>query len=138
MPKKIFSVQVYMTNSPTTEIKKQTFVCIKTSFRGFHCWPNAPEPVSFLRQLHRHLFGVLVEVRVNHADRDVEFFTLQHDVDLVIVKQVTRVMKTEHSLSCEMIAEMIQRYLAEQGYDVACVEVSEDGENSARITFERA
>ena len=42
------------------------FVVVKTEFEGFHSWEDAPDEVSFLRNLHRHIFHVTAKWKVNH------------------------------------------------------------------------
>lgn len=59
-------------------------IYVRTSFVGFHKWETAPQEVSFLRDLHRHIFNVKVTLQVSHSDRDVEFFLLKKDVDFII------------------------------------------------------
>ena len=112
----------------------KTEIYITTNFTGFHCWPAAPEEVSFLRDLHRHVFHVKVAVRVTHDDRDVEFFKLKKDADAVIKLLAVELETACRQMSCEMMAGFIARSLM-SGYNVSSVEVSEDGENGARLEF---
>lgn len=108
----------------------KTYVYVTTSFEGFHQWRHAPEEVAFLRDLHRHIFGVKVKVVVSHSDRDVEFFMLKKDVEGVIDILKAR-LKTETGKSCEMMASEIYEDLRQFQYTIAQVEVNEDGENGA-------
>ena len=101
-----------------------TSVFITTRFEGFHCWPEAPEQVSFLRDMHRHVFHVRLEVEVGHQDRDVEYILLKRDVDSYIEK--IRKTPVTDTWSCETWASV----LLEQ-FQAMSVEVSEDGENGA-------
>lgn len=100
-------------------------VWVTSSFTGFHCWKDAPEKTEFLRNWHRHIFHVKLGVQVNHGDREVEFFDLKERLDSFL--------QTNYHLeyfyeSCEQIAEqIINRFQA------SFVEVSEDGENGARL-----
>jgi 6-pyruvoyl-tetrahydropterin synthase len=103
-----------------------TKVYCTTSFEGFHCWPDAPEPVAFLRVLHRHRFNVRVEVRVRHDDRDVEFILLRRAVEVEIARvQATKDVKT---WSCERWASHLL-----ETFEAVRVEVNEDGENGAIV-----
>ena len=122
-----------MTPLPPSEIKSKR-VCVKTFFRGFHCWPDAPEEVFFLRSLHRHQFGVRVEVEVTGSNREVEFFILQKRVDLACQKVHAELLRHPH-FSCEMMAEKIALLLFEEGFKVAEVEVDEDRENRGKIIY---
>lgn len=111
-------------------------IWVRTFFRGFHRWPDAPEQVAFLRNLHRHCFGVKVQIWVTGSDREVEFFILQSEVDFVTVKQLGPALKGTPSMSCEMMAEYIAEKLKAKNYHVHFVEVDEDGENGARVEYE--
>lgn len=101
-------------------------VYVTTTFEGFHRWPDAPNPVGFLRELHRHTFHVRLEVKVNHDDRDVEFILLKREVDGWIAEKT---LAETDTWSCERWArELMDRF------DAIRVEVSEDGENGAIVT----
>jgi 6-pyruvoyl-tetrahydropterin synthase len=110
-------------------------VWVTTEFVGYHCWPDAPNEVSFLRNLHRHLFKVRVEVE-NKADRSVEFFILQRDVKTILSVLPTHEGDVgEHrTMSCEGMAHFIHSNLNEK-YNVSSVIVSEDGENGATVEW---
>ena len=108
-----------------------TTVIISTEFVGFHRWPDAPEHVSYLSSLHRHVFKVKIGVKVTHDNRDVEFITLKETVDYWI-----RENTFPQHFSCEMMCDAIAEFLSNE-FDVAFVEVSEDGENGAISIYER-
>lgn len=111
-----------------------THVYVKNSFVGYHCWPEAPEEVSFLRNSHRHVFGVVSVVEVKHDDRQVEFFILQRHVDLILMRlrsELTRKIEGASSYSCEQMAKYIAGELTGMNYTVVSVAVNEDGENGA-------
>lgn len=93
---------------------------------GFHCWPEAPAEVAFLRQEHRHLFHIKGCVQVYHDDRDVEFILLGRKM-LGFFHRVYPDGRLGR-LSCEMLA---QQFVDE--FDLTLCEVSEDGENGAWI-----
>ena len=57
-----------LTNANTT-----MSINVVNRFNGIHCWPDAPEPVGFLRNHHHHLFVVYTQIDVNHDDRELEF-----------------------------------------------------------------
>lgn len=114
-----------------TKLLKEVY--ITTNFVGFHQWPNAPIEVAFLRDLHRHVFGVKVCVLVNGSDREVEFFTLKQDVDKAI-RLLNMDLEQNQSMSCEMMAEWLIEALTDCEYKVTSVEVNEDGENGAILT----
>jgi len=107
-------------------------VKVTTKQAALHNWPNAPDFVDFLRHPHRHLFGISVEVSVEHSDRDVEFFTLLNDVQHALT-YLGDTYKEHVSLldfgskSCEMLAEQLKMHLTQ--YHVLNVIISEDDES---------
>ena len=106
-------------------------VFINTEFEGIHNYPEAPEEVAFLRNDHRHMFKVYVEITVTHDDRDLEF---------ILLKRFVNEQLKERDLdykSCEMIANEILKSVKEKygplrEYKVI---VSEDGENGAIVDW---
>ncbi|AGH56765.1 hypothetical protein Phi19:2_gp040 [Cellulophaga phage phi19:2] len=107
-------------------------VGITTKVEGFHNFPTAVEmfgkKVEFLSLNHRHLFGINLEIPVEHNERDKEFILLKREVEEFIEQRWGRPAQFE-GLSCESIAEelMIQ-------FKATMVKVDEDGENYAKIT----
>lgn len=106
---------------------------------GFHRWPYAPEHRAYLRDRHRHLFGITVHVDVVHAEREVEF----HDLELLIRRWWTSgnlcdgaTARDCGSDSCEALAAQLGDHLVTQGVAVSSVEVSEDGEAGAVVAYE--
>lgn len=111
-------------------IRSKVFVEIRTSFIGFHAWPDAPEDVAFLRTRHRHVFHVRARKEVLFLNRSIEFFTLKN--------KITRYIHDHYpdgelyNLSCEMFALGLADV-----FDLAECEVSEDGENSGIVMIEK-
>lgn len=114
----------------TAAISKSIYVT--TSFIAFHCWPEAPEEVSFLRSKHRHKFGVRACFRITE-DRQLEFFLVQSEVNSICQHEIMPALKERRSLSCESMALMIYNSLVSKGLPVTEVEVNEDGENGSII-----
>lgn len=107
---------------------------------GFHNWPDAPESVRHLRDRHRHLFHIRVEVGVNHAEREVEFQLLQSNVSGFILEtfKISDLGFEFEDRSCETIAQAIMGMLTDfypssYPYEVT---VSEDGESGATLRVE--
>ena len=101
-------------------------------FEGLHFWQNAPEEVGFLRQTHRHIFHVRVEVNVTHDDRDIEFIMMKRHLEQFIPEAQAKLLD---GCSCEMLGEFFldkgkEKWPAVK-YGVA--DVSEDGENGAVV-----
>jgi flagellar biosynthesis component FlhA len=103
----------------------KTYVWITTSFEGWHHWENAPDTVPYLRDNHRHIFHVKLWKEVQEQDREIEFITFKHNVESYIEQKYEG-----HSFhySCEMIATDLLNH-----FQASIVEVSEDGENGARV-----
>jgi len=99
-------------------------IYIKTQFEGFHNYPEAPDEVYFLRNVHRHIFHVKVWIEVKHNNRDVEFFLFKAFVEKLIEKTFL------DNKSCEMIADELSVCIKNKypGRDL-WIDVSEDGEN---------
>jgi hypothetical protein len=110
-----------------------TEIYVVTQFEALHHWPAAPEIVKFLRDLHRHLFHVKIGFSVNHADRDLEYFTMLHTVKKLIQESLIPKLSVTRSMSCEMMAEHLIKLLQTMELPVTFAEVSEDGENGAIV-----
>jgi hypothetical protein len=117
-------------------MKTSTSIVIKSSFEGFHCWPDAPQEVSFLRTLHRHIFKVELEFIVSHGNRQLEFFIMQRKLNSCLSVNLFNTMAQDKSMSCEQIGEFIGLHFENKGYAVLSVKVSEDGENHAIVRFD--
>jgi hypothetical protein len=114
-----------------TNLKLTKKIKIQTQFEGEHCWPDAPPEVSFLRNRHRHVFHVTAIIKVDHDDRDLEFFIVKRDLQKFISNEFPMNLG---AASCEMIATTILYYLVNTWTKGSVsVEVSEDGENSAIV-----
>ncbi len=107
-------------------------VTITTSFIAFHQWKDAPPEVAFLRNMHRHQFGVSATIAVSHGDRQVEFFTAQSVLRTIVRSGLEG---RELQLSCEAMAEHIGQEMAHNGFYVEEVTVDEDGENAGTVQF---
>lgn len=110
--------------------KKQSLtVFCRTQFEGFHCWPQAPDEVAFLRTLHRHMFHVELHVEVHHDDRDVEFILLKRRVDAII--SGTQKAQDTSTWSCEQWCRLLM-----DATGAVKVAVSEDGENGSVLELQ--
>lgn len=110
---------------------RSAYILIRTSFEGFHRWPDAPNEAAWLRESHRHIFHVELHVPVMHDGRDIEFILAKRELDAFLV-QFAAMLDTE---SCESIAASIIHFASHRWPRVgmyAC-EVSEDGENGALV-----
>lgn len=99
---------------------------------GIHCYPAAKDikGVEFLAYPHRHVFHFKVKIEVYHDDRDIEFILLKRELE-----QHFKVGEIDHK-SCEMLANNVMVYMRNNySYRDIEVEVSEDGENGATLTY---
>jgi len=109
---------------------------------GIHMYPAAAtDPklatgdeydVSFLGTPHRHIFHFKVFIQVFQDDRDIEFIQFKRWLEKCYNDGI---LELNHK-SCEMIARELNttitaRYPGRQ----TIIDVSEDGENGAALTF---
>ncbi len=103
-----------------------TNIIVKSQFTALHHWPNCPfDEVSFLKNKHRHIFYITIKAKVNHNDRDLEFFMVKKELD----KFLQAYSYDLGAMSCEMICEDILSKFSYINY--ACV--MEDNENGSEI-----
>lgn len=111
----------------------QSFIYITTQTEFIHAYPDAPDEVAYLRNPHRHLAHIRIQVEVFDDDREIEFIMFKHRVDEYLD------LNTMSNRSCEMIARELLEFV-QQLYgthrDVS-IEVSEDGENGAELIYRR-
>lgn len=125
------------------------YIKVKLHEAGFHRWAESD---GFLRNWHRHLFGIKVTINVDKS-RGIEFFDLQNEAKEIIrlykkdqwnllnvdanqFYDETSVLVSSNPLvigSCEDFATYILAKMEDiYGSDSSIsVEVSEDDENSA-------
>ncbi len=100
--------------------------------KGFHRYPDAPEDVSYLREVHRHIFKFKVGVEVTHDNRDIEFHQFLNWLEGLFAESVLNV----DYKSCEMIANDIYAKIEEEFGALRCfISVAEDGECGAFMTY---
>jgi len=117
-----------------------THIIVKTQFTGNHRYPDAPEEVKFLRNTHRHVFFVELQIEVFHNDRELEFLMVKKALNVMVQKFAADYRGT---FSCEMIAIDIQSWAKENYPSFHAnetprprrveVKVFEDNENGAYI-----
>lgn len=106
-------------------------IMVKTQFEWCHKWSNAPQAVSYLKNLHRHIFYVNCKIEVIHDDRELEFILVKHFINNVISDIQANCPET---FSCEQIASYIRNKLLETyGPRKISVSVFEDNENGAIV-----
>lgn len=99
---------------------------------GIHRYPDAPIGVEFLKHQHRHIFHFRVTLEVFHNDRDVEFILFKRELENLYSEATLQV----DYKSCEMLAEDLINYISSKYPSrTISVEVSEDGENGATLSY---
>lgn len=104
---------------------------------GIHKYPAAAtDPkladVSFLGNPHRHIFHFRVTIDVFHNDRDIEFILFKRELEGLYGNNTLQM----DFKSCEMLAEDLIGYISKKYPGRAIqVEVSEDGENGATLSY---
>ena len=111
-------------------------IWVTGSFVGYHQYLTAPDDVSYLRNLHRHIFNWKVEIFVNpKKDRDLEF----HQVQGIIHGGLACNVNWNNTGSCESIANAISDIIWKRvGHYNHQVTVDEDGECGATYYFEQS
>lgn len=106
-------------------------VWIKFRSERLHSWPDAPSDLlhAHLRQPHRHLFHVRVEVRVDDSQRQISFEALRQNA----WNCWNEAIPVESFHSCEEMALRLGNALTtlDPGLDIWSIDVSEDGESGA-------
>lgn len=119
---------------------KKTNIVVQFIIEGFHYWKDAPEPVKFLRDNHRHMFHFRLEKAVAHSDRDIEIILFGREVKEYLIKKYGCKNTYDQSgsnifwlefgpMSCEMIGQDLL-----ETFNLEVAQVMEDGENGS-ITY---
>lgn len=113
-------------------MNRKTTIVIKTQFEGKHQYISAPSQVEFLRNIHRHLFYVVVELSVYHDDRELEFICVKTTLNEFLNSNPFGI-----TTSCEQMADAICRFLIEKygNRNIKCC-VYEDNENGGCVYYE--
>ena len=115
----------------------QRQIWVRFQREGLHKYPAAAEDprladVSFLGNLHRHIFHFRVSIDVWHNDRDIEFIQFKRWLEGLYTDS-TLILDYK---TCEMIADDLYIQIAGKypGRNVT-ISVSEDNENGCTITY---
>jgi len=103
-------------------------VVTQNSVEGFHRWPGAPGRCGFLADRHRHVFVIRCEFPVTDADREIEIFTRQQEIQRLVAERFGTPAEFG-AMSCEHIAlRLMERFPG-----CAKCEVLEDGAGGAAV-----
>lgn len=73
-----------------------------------HKYDRAPNEVSYLRNLHRHLLNIEATVEVFHTDREIEFYMMKDRIDKAIKNH-----KFDDNASCETVASFVMNLITD-------------------------
>lgn len=124
----------------SNKIKNAAERMIWVSFQreGLHCYPAAAtdpklEDVSFLGNVHRHMFHFKVWISVYDNDREIEFIQFKRWLESLYGSGTLSLSNQ----SCEMMSDALYDRITERYPDRnVWVEVSEDGENGCLIRYD--
>ena len=122
--------------------KAKRMIWVTFRKEGIHKYPAALDDpslatgdeydVSFLGYPHRHIFHFRVGITVTHNDRDIEFIQFKRWMEKLYAEKTLELdYKSCEMMSDDLYEQITNRY---QGREVH-IEISEDGENGAHITY---
>ena len=123
---------------------KDTTVRCNLQFEGIHCYPEAPLEVEYLREPHRHIFDVEVEMDVFGDDREIEFIMLGHRIKKYIKSfphdkhDVVQLGNWSWEKVANKIADELLSVIPRSDQRDIIVTVMEDRENGATVYSWRA
>jgi hypothetical protein len=110
------------------------YIFVTFKFEAVHSHLDAPKEVYFLRQPHKHIFNVRVDIEIFY-DEDIKFIALKRFLEKLPIENDL------NNQSCEMICDFFQEAINHQYNKTSLpnrfisIEVSEDGENGAYKTY---
>lgn len=109
-------------------------IWVTWKFPGFHQYPTAPSPVSYLANKHRHIFGVRVELEVDvDLDRELEFHMIKNNLMVKFYAALDDQDTGSCENMCNILAEIIGQHYPMRGYSIT---VDEDGECGSTLLSE--
>lgn len=116
---------------------------IKVPLIGFHCWPEAPDHLSYLRAAHRHVFNITVAIVVDGDDRTIEFHEFADKLSMLAdTAWSLRSPLNAVPWSCEEIANRLYEDITKDAATfklgtsvIVSITVQEDNEHAAEVFF---
>ena len=126
------------------DVRPNKMIWVTFNKEGMHKYPAAAtDPnlatgdeydVSFLANLHRHIFHFRVWLSVTHNDRDVEFIQFKRWLEKLYSSN-EGVLSLDYK-SCEMMSDDLYAQVSQRYPDrEVWIEISEDGENGSFIKY---
>lgn len=112
-----------------------SYVYVNFDKVGFHRYPDAPEEVAYLRDIHRHVFEFKVSISVFHDDREIEFHMFKNWLTSLYDGGALQVDYKSCEMLCkDLLDQVLTKYNCAERRVV--IEVSEDGECGAVLISE--
>lgn len=109
------------------------WVWVRFNLPGFHCYPDAPDEVAYLRSEHRHQFYFEIGVQTYDADREVEFHMMMNWLKSLFDSTIQINFKSCEMLADDILAHLLTKYGADgRKYKVT---VSEDQECGSTLEY---
>lgn len=88
-------------------------ITIKNTYLGSHRWKDAIDEVQFLANDHAHDFKVEVSCDVRHEDRELEFYLIRKDLDVIVDRLFDKIDSIYRfgDLGCEQIGSSVLEQL---------------------------
>ena len=126
------------------DVRPNKMIWVTFRKEGMHKYPAAAtDPnlatgdeydVSFLANLHRHIFHFRVWLSVTHNDRDVEFIQFKRWLEKLYSSN-EGVLSLDYK-SCEMMSDDLYAQISQKYSDrEVWIEIAEDGENGSFIKY---
>jgi hypothetical protein len=126
------------------DVRPNKMIWVTFRKEGMHKYPAAATDsnlatgdeydVSFLANLHRHIFHFRVWLSVTHNDRDVEFIQFKRWLEKLYSSN-EGVLSLDYK-SCEMMSDDLYAQVSQKYPDrEVWIEISEDGENGSFIKY---
>ena len=101
-----------------------------TTLDFLHCYKNAPEQVSYLRNMHRHLLHIEITLQVYEVDREIEFYMLKDYVDDKLCMHTFN-----ENASCEEVAAYIMKCITDKYGENRFRQVKVQEDNNGYATY---
>lgn len=133
---KLFENEKYFLFEYQTADESSKMIWVTFQQHGLHRYPAAEtniglDDVSYLANVHRHLFKFKVSIEVWHDDRDIEFHQFQN----WLMSLYENGERLDYK-SCEMISDALAKIIqVKYPGRKLIIEVSEDGENGSIVEY---
>lgn len=111
---------------------KTIFAIIYGQFEAIHRWEQAPISEGYLRNPHRHMFYVEVQIQQMHNRRDIEYYAFKK-----LLQKYLNSMEKPLDFSCEDYADQIYEYLSSEHLGRSInIKVTEDNLEGVLVQYQ--